>query len=82
MKQNNIGPYFNDFSRWETENGERVQKHYFGLFSSRFDMDLEKRNEGLAVKLDVVLCYLQTIKRSSELKSILHVITGLNTKLY
>ena len=45
-------------------------------------MDLEKKNEGLAVKLDVVLCYLQTIKRSSELKSIFHVITGLNTKLY
>ena len=81
MKENNIGTYFNDFSRWETENGERVQKHYFGLFSSRFDMDLEKKNEGHAVKLDIVLSYLQTVKRTSEFKYIFHMINGLNTKL-
>ena len=66
IKENNIGPYFNDFKRTETISGEPVEKQYFGLFSSRFDLDLVKKQTALVVKLDVILAYLQSVKRTSE----------------
>ena len=61
-----IGPYFNDFQRKETVNGEEVIKMYYGLFSKRFDHNLEEKQLGLDAKLEVVLAFLQTVKRKSE----------------
>ena len=67
IKENGIGPYFNDFQRTETDaDGGRVVKQFYGLFSNRFDSDLEKKQVGLEVKMHVILVYLQTVKRTSE----------------
>ena len=39
---------------------------YYGLFSKRFDDNLEEKQLGLDAKLEVLLAYLQTVKRKSE----------------
>ena len=65
MSENNIGPHFHDFTRMEQVDGEQVEKQYFGLFSSRFDLELEKKQLALNCKLEIVLAYLQSVERTS-----------------
>ena len=76
-----IGPYFNDFQRTETVNGEQVIKMYYGLFSKRFDNDLEQKQLGLSAKLEVVLAFLQTVQRKSEFYAIIFQNKPLKVKL-
>ena len=49
----------------EQVDGEQVEKQYFGLFSSRFDLELEKKQLALNCKLEIVLAYLQSVERTS-----------------
>ena len=75
-----IGPYFNDWQRTETVNGKEVIKMYYGLFSKRFDNDLEQKQLGLSAKLEVVLAFLQSVKRKSEFYAIIFTNKPLKVK--